>query len=62
MARRSMEERNFRTLFRFAKRSVAITLPIEMIRDLDWRYGQRIHIRKIGKRIVIEEDGEEQPL
>jgi hypothetical protein len=55
MARRSFEERNFRVLFRFAKRSIALTLPIEVVRDLGWQDRQRVRVRKAGKRIIIEE-------
>lgn len=58
MARRSFENRNIRVLIRFAKRSLAITLPIEVVRDLGWQEHQRVRIRKAGKRIVIEEDQE----
>jgi len=56
MPRRSFEERNIRVLFRFAKRSFALTLPIEMLRDLGWQERQRIRIRKMGKRIIIESE------
>lgn len=56
MARRAFDERSIRVLFRFAKRSVALTLPIEIIRDLGWHARQRVRVRKAGKRLVIEED------
>ena len=56
MARRSFDERNIRTLLLFAKRSYAITLPIEIVRDLGWRKRQRVRVRKAGRRIVIEEE------
>ena len=58
MARRAFDERNIRVLLRFAKRSIAITLPIEVIRDLGWQERQRVRVRKAGKRIVIEEESE----
>ena len=56
MPRRSFEERNIRVLMRFAKRSFAITLPIEVVRDLGWQEHQRVRIRRAGRRIVIEEE------
>lgn len=56
MARRAFDERNIRVLMRFAKRSFAITLPIEVVRELGWGEHQRVRVRKAGKRIVIEED------
>ena len=58
MARRAFDERNIRVLLRFAKRSIAITLPIEVIRDLGWQERQRVRVRKAGRRIVIEEESE----
>lgn len=58
MARRAFDERNIRVLLRFAKRSIAITLPIEVVRDLGWQERQRVRVRKAGKRIVIEEETE----
>lgn len=58
MARRSFDERSIRILFRFAKRSIALTLPIEVVRDLGWHERQRVRVRKAGKRIVIEGEGE----
>ena len=59
MARRAFDERNIRTLLRFAKRSIAITLPIEVVRDLGWQEHQRVRVRKAGKRIVIEGETED---
>ncbi|TSC73366.1 MAG: hypothetical protein G01um101470_129 [Parcubacteria group bacterium Gr01-1014_70] len=58
MPRRSFDERNIRTLLRFAKRSFAITLPIEVLRDLGWQERDQLRVRKAGKRIVIEKDRE----
>ena len=56
MARRAFDQRNIRVLLRFAKRSFAITLPIEIVRDLGWQEHTRVRIRKAGKRIVVEEE------
>ena len=40
---------------RFAKRSFAITLPIEVVRELGWGEHQRVRVQKVGRIIVIEE-------
>lgn len=58
MPRRPLGERNIRTLLRLAKRSIAVTLPIEAVRELGWKDRQKVFVRKIGKRIVIEDMGQ----
>jgi len=56
MARRKLEERNIRKLTRMGGgRSMGITLPVEMLRILKWRERQKVVVRKVGKRIVIED-------
>ncbi len=56
MARRKLEERNIRRLTRMGGgRSMGITLPIEMLRALSWREKQKVTLKKVGKRIIIED-------
>lgn len=52
--RRKLDDRNIRKI---GKRdtSYTITLPIEMVRDLKWRQGQKVEIRKKGKELVIRD-------
>lgn len=57
MARRKLEERNQRSLFKLAGgRSYAITLPIETLREWGWCDGRQlklsIDVKK--KRIMVE--------
>ncbi len=56
MARRKLEERNIRKLTRTGRgRSILVTLPIELVRELGWREKQKVTVRKIGKKLIIED-------
>jgi len=52
--RRKLDERNTRKL---GKRdgSYYVTLPIEMVRELKWRQGQKVEFRKKGKELIIKD-------
>lgn len=36
-------------------RSMGLTLPIEMLRELKWRERQKIKVRKSGSKIILED-------
>ena len=55
MARRKLEDRNVRKLSKNSNGSYSVTLPIEMVRELKLREGQKFVVRKSGKKIVIED-------
>jgi antitoxin component of MazEF toxin-antitoxin module len=56
MSRRKLSERNIRKLSRVGRgASISVTLPIEIIRQLKWREKQKVVVKKIGNRIVIED-------
>ena len=56
MARRSLEERNIRKLSRVGRgRTIAVTLPIELVRELKWREKQKVVVKKRGKGLIIED-------
>ena len=58
MARRKLEERNVRSLFKLAGgKSYAITLPIEVVRSWGWQDRQKLKltIDEKKKRIVVED-------
>jgi hypothetical protein len=56
MARNKLEDRNIRKLTKIAGgSSYAITLPIEYIREFGWKERQKLIIKKVGKRLVIED-------
>ena len=56
MARRKMADRNIRKLTRMGGgRSIGVTLPIEMVKELKWREKQKVVIDKKGSRIIIKD-------
>jgi len=55
MARRKLEDKNTRKLTKLGKQSIAVTIPIEFIRELKWREKQKVTVKKVGKRIIIED-------
>jgi len=58
MPRRKLEERATRKLMRLGNSetgSIVVSIPIEIIRELRWREGQRVVVRKINKNITIRD-------
>jgi len=55
MARRKTESENIRKLTKIGDRSVGLTLPIEMIRKLNWREKQKVVVKMKGKSIIIRD-------
>ena len=56
MARRRLEQRHIRKLLRSGgRRSITVTLPIEIIRKLKWRGGQKVVVEQKGKSIFIKD-------
>ncbi len=53
MARRTLEERNVRKLRKNSGGTVLVSLPIEIIRELKWRDGQKVVVKKRGQGISI---------
>jgi len=50
-----MNERNTRKLIRLGGGSIAVTLPIDMVRSLEWREKQKVVVKKIGKKLIIQD-------
>lgn len=55
MARRKLQNRNVRKLIRLGKRSTAVTLPIEVLRELKWKQKQKVVVKKRGKSVMISD-------
>ena len=55
MARRKLQNRNVRKLIRLGKRSTAVTLPIEVLRELKWNQKQKVVVKKRGKSVMISD-------
>jgi len=55
MARRKLEEREVRKLYKNTGGTVLVSLPIEVVHELGWRNGQKVVVKKRGKGILIED-------
>jgi antitoxin component of MazEF toxin-antitoxin module len=58
MARQSMKNRHIRKLGKTGNSespSYYVTLPIDVIRSLKWKDGQRLVVKKSRNKIVIED-------
>lgn len=56
MARRKTTENNVRKITKIASGgSFGITIPIEMVRKLKWRERQKVVVKQVGKRIIVED-------
>lgn len=56
MARRKLEEHNIRKLTRTGGgKSIGVTLPIDLIRQLGWKERQKVVVKKRGKKLIIKD-------
>ncbi len=55
MARKKLEKRNTRKLQK-SRGSYHTSIPIEIIRSLKWKGGQKIVVKKYGKNKIVIED------
>jgi len=56
MAQRKSEEKNIRKLTRMGGgRSIGLTLPVEIVKKLDWRERQKVVVKLSGSKIVISD-------
>lgn len=55
MARRDLEDRNTRKLYRNSGGTMLVSLPKEIIDALRWRDGQKVVVKRSGKKMVIED-------
>jgi antitoxin component of MazEF toxin-antitoxin module len=53
MARRKLEERDVRKLRKNSGGTVLVSIPIELVRELKWRDGQKVVVKKRGEGISI---------
>jgi len=55
MARRKLEDKNTRKISRIGNRSLGITIPVEILRDLKWREKQKVTVKRVRGGIVIKD-------
>ena len=54
MTRRKTEDKNIRKVFKSGS-SHAVTIPLEIVGDLKIRKGQKLTVKRSGKKIIIED-------
>ncbi len=56
MSRKKLEDREIRKLTRTGGgQSISVTLPIDQVRLLKWRDKQKVTIKRVGQKLVIED-------
>lgn len=55
MARSKKEEREVRKLTKVGKKTIAVTIPIELVRELGWREKQRVTVKKVRGGILVKD-------
>ena len=44
---RKQEDKNIRKLIKLGRKSIAVTIPIEIVRELGWKEKQRVRVKRI---------------
>jgi len=55
MPRTKKEEREIRKLTKVGKKTIAVTIPIEIVRELGWREKQRVTVKRIKGGVAIRD-------
>lgn len=55
MTTRKFEEKNIRKITRVGRTSLAVTLPVEMVKDLGWKEKQKVKISKVRGGMIIRD-------
>ena len=55
MANRKSGETNIRKLTKLGGKSIGLTLPIELVRELGWREKQRVIVKKIKGGFTVRD-------
>lgn len=55
MANKKSTEKQIRKLTKIGQQSIAVTIPIEIVRELKWRAKQKVVVRKSGSKLIIED-------
>ncbi|MDP3244056.1 MAG: hypothetical protein Q8M83_00080 [bacterium] len=55
MAMKKLKEKNIRKLTKIGKKSLGITLPIEMVKQLGWREKQKLAVKRAKGCLVVRD-------
>jgi antitoxin component of MazEF toxin-antitoxin module len=53
--RRTLKDENIRKISRIGNKSLGVTLPVEMLKDLGWREKQMVKVTRIKGGVVIRD-------
>lgn len=48
-------EKNIRKLTKLGKKSIGLTLPIEIVRELGWREKQKVKVTRVRGGVLIKD-------
>lgn len=52
---RKIQEQNIRKLTKVGRQSIAVTIPIEIVRELKWRDKQKVVVEKVRGGVLIKD-------
>jgi antitoxin component of MazEF toxin-antitoxin module len=55
MPRQKTNSTNVRKITKVGKQSLAVTIPIELVRELKWKERQKVVVLKKGKSLIIKD-------
>lgn len=55
MAMRKLTDKNIRKITKVGRSSLAVTLPVEIVKKLGWREKQKVVVKKINGGVQIKD-------
>jgi len=55
MANRKAAEQNIRKLTRMGGKSLGLTLPVELLKELKWKEKQKVKVKRVRGGILIKD-------
>ena len=55
MADKKYSQRNIRKLIKLGKGSLALTLPVELVKKLKWKETQKLVVKQKGNKLIISD-------
>lgn len=55
MLKKSVGDKSTRKLTKLGKKSIGLTLPIELVRELGWRERQKVTVKRVRRGVLIQD-------
>ncbi len=55
MPTQTLKNRNIRKLMKMAGKSIVVSLPIELVKELKWREKQRVVVKRVRGGLLIKD-------